>query len=52
MICLDTNYLIKGLEPGSTEAARIAAAIAAGAKLATGNREDFKVFLPYGLELA
>lgn len=23
MICLDTNYLIKGLEEGSTEAARI-----------------------------
>lgn len=123
MICLDTNYLVKGLEPGSAEAAQLSAwyqaaeplmtpvpkwceficgpltpeqeatmraflseiipfneiqareaarlfnqtgrkrklrvdaviagtAIAAGARLATNNRDDFQVFLPHGLELA
>lgn len=35
MICLDTNYLIKGLEPGSKEAARMVAWYQAGEPMIT-----------------
>ena len=38
MICLDTNYLIRG-------------ASAAKARLATMNRDDFEPFVPHGLQL-
>ena len=35
MICLDTNYLIKGIQPGSEEAARMTAWYRAGEQLIT-----------------
>ncbi|MBC8097055.1 MAG: type II toxin-antitoxin system VapC family toxin [Akkermansiaceae bacterium] len=35
MICLDTNYLIRGMEPGSEEAARMTAWYQAGEPLIT-----------------
>ena len=35
MICLDTNYLIKGIQPGSEESARLTAWYRAGEPLIT-----------------